>query len=336
MIGYYVHHHGRGHLHRAAAVAAAVDTAVVGLSSLPRPAGWAGPWIELSRDDEGPTPVDASAHGRLHWAPERDRGLAARMAQVSAWIAEVDPALMVVDVSVEVATLARLHGVPVVTTILPGDRSDAPHDLVHGIARRIVAAWPDDVVGLCPTLDAHADRVTRIGGMSRYDGRAIEPRDPVGSRRVLVLAGAGDADGDTWDLTAARAQTPGWTWDVLGPGTGWVDDPWDLLCRADVVVTHAGQNAVAEVAAARRPAIVVPRPRPFGEQDFMAAALAADGRFPVTVFPTGLPRTGWAGLLDRTAAMDGAPWAAWNDGQGARRFAGVVRDELDRTTAPTA
>jgi hypothetical protein len=328
MIGYYIHHHGRGHQHRAAAVAAAIDSVVVGLSSLPRPAEWIGPWVELPRDDEGPPPVDASAHGRLHWVPERDPGLTARMTEISSWIADVDPELMIVDVSVEVAVLTRLHGVPVVTTVLPGDRRDAPHDLVHGIARRIVAAWPDDVAGMVLGLDAHAERVTRVGGMSRFDGRPVEPPDRTDQRHVLVLAGAGDEVGHAWDLGAARSQASGWTWDVLGPGTGWVDDPWDALCRADVVVTHAGQNAIAEIAAARRPAIVVPRPRPFGEQDAMAAALAADGRFPVTVFPAGLPTTGWDGLLERAARLDGAAWSAWNDGNGARRLAEVVREEL--------
>ncbi|MET0930807.1 MAG: glycosyltransferase [Aeromicrobium sp.] len=330
MIGYYVHHHGRGHLHRAICVAAATDVLVVGLSSLPRPPGWAGPWIVLPRDDEGAEPVDAGARGRLHWVPERDAGLTARMARISAWIADAEPELMVVDVSVEVALLARLHGTPVVTTVLPGDRRDPAHDLVHSLARRVVAAWPSDVSGMVDGVDA---RIRCVGGLSRFDGRRRPASSrPDDRRRVLVLPGAGDAAGDGWDLDAAQAQTPGWTWDVLGPGQGWVDDPWELLCAADVVITHAGQNAVAEVAAARRPAIVVPRPRPFQEQDAMAGVLAADGRFPVAV-RAGLPTTGWAELLDHTARLDGSEWSAWNDGGGAQRFAGVIEDELSRATA---
>ncbi|AWB91100.1 glycosyltransferase [Aeromicrobium chenweiae] len=330
MIGYYVHHHGRGHLHRAMSVAAATDTVVVGMSSLPRPPEWTGPWLELPRDDEGPAPVDASARGRLHWVPEMDAGLSARMAEISAWIAHVEPALMVVDISVEVSLLARLHGTPVVTTVLPGDRRDSAHDLVHSVARRVVAAWPSDVLGMVDGLEAHHDRLTCVGGLSRFDGREVVSRPHDGERRVLVLAGAGDEGADAWDLAAARAATPGWTWDVLGPGAGWVDDPWEALCAADVVVTHAGQNAIAEVAAARRPAIVVPRPRPFGEQDSMAAALAADDRFPVSVFPEGIPTSGWSELLERTAALDGSGWSAWSDGKGAARMGQVIAEELAR------
>lgn len=332
MIGYYVHHHGRGHLHRALSVAAACDTVVVGMGSLPRPREWVGPWLDLPRDDEGPAPIDASAQGRLHWVPEMDAGLTARMAEISSWIADVEPALMVVDVSAEVSLLARLHGTPVVTMVLPGDRRDAAHDLVHSVARRIVAAWPADVVGMVKGLDAHDARLVCVGGLSRFDGRDVpqvlaEPADRHRGR-VVVLSGAGDDD--TWDLAEAESQTPGWTWQRLGGGAPWVDDPWEALCSADVVVTHGGQNAIAEVAAARRPAVVVPRSRPFREQDAMASVLATDGRFPVTVCPD-LPVTGWDDVLTATAALDGAAWSCWNDGHGARRVADVIHEELARS-----
>ena len=66
MIGYYIHHQGRGHLNRAMAIAAALDQPVTGLSSQPRPAAWVGDWVELARDDESrppPRDVDAPAVG---------------------------------------------------------------------------------------------------------------------------------------------------------------------------------------------------------------------------------------------------------------------------------
>ena len=51
MIGYYVHHLGRGHLEMARCVAARLTGDVTGLSSLARPAGWPGEWLTLPRDD---------------------------------------------------------------------------------------------------------------------------------------------------------------------------------------------------------------------------------------------------------------------------------------------
>lgn len=330
MIGYYIHHDGMGHLYRAVTIAAAIDAVVVGISSLPKPPEWTGPWLVLPRDDEGAEPVDASAHDRLHWVPELDAGLTARMADISSWIANIEPELMIVDVSVEVSLFARLHGIPVVTMVLPGDRGDSAHDLVHSVARRIVAVWPEDAAGLAMGLGAHADRFACVGGLSRFDGRELSAARPTGDRRrVLVFAGAGDSEDVHWDLPAAQAQTPQWTWQVLGPGEGWVDDPWEALCAADVVITPASQNAIAETAAARRPAIVVPQPRPFREQEMLAAGLATDGRYPVTVC-TSLPSNGWAGLLERTARLDGARWSAWNDGHGAQRVARIIGAELER------
>lgn len=328
MIGYYVHHQGRGHLHRALAIAAAIGPTVVGLSSLPRPDGWAGPWIELPRDDDGDVLVDAEARGRLHWVPEHHAGLRSRMAEISSWIDDVEPELMVVDVSVEVSLLARLHGVPVVTVVLPGVRTDPAHELVHSVARRLLAVWPSEARHLLRGVDEQSDRLVRVGGVSRYDAREVlvVPRDG-GPRRVVVLAGAGGSDLSDELVDRARAQTPGWEWTVLGGPGEWVDDPWAILCGADVVVTHAGQNAIAEVAAARRPAVVVPQPRPFDEQDAMAAGLAASGRWPVVVrgaFPT----TGWAELLDAAASLDGDEWSTWNDGRGAARAAAVIESEL--------
>ena len=74
MIGYYVHHHGTGHLHRALTVAPHLPGPVTGLSSLSRPEGWCGPWIQLPRDDRAPSyaGADTTANGVLHWAPLED------------------------------------------------------------------------------------------------------------------------------------------------------------------------------------------------------------------------------------------------------------------------
>ena len=112
-VGYYVHHQGSGHSHRALAISRAASLPITGLSTGPTPTGWPGDWVDLP-DDAGATDrPDKSAHDRLHYAPEHHPGLRDRMAAISAWIGATRPAALVVDVSVEVALLARLHGVPV-------------------------------------------------------------------------------------------------------------------------------------------------------------------------------------------------------------------------------
>ncbi|GHJ58549.1 hypothetical protein NOK12_10680 [Nocardioides sp. OK12] len=334
VVGCYVHHHGSGHLHRAGALArelASRGVVTTGLSSLPRPADWPGEWVDLPRDDgaepglDDPAARAPDAGGRLHWVPRGHAGLRARHARIAAWLDTARPAAVVVDVSVEVALLVRLHGVPVVGVVLPGVRDDAAHRLGHDVADALVGLWPAgetrSVLDVAPEVGA---RVQALGGLSRFpvEPARVAERHP-GPPRVLVLGGSG---GDAWtddELDRAVAASPGWEWQVLGGTRGtWVADPREAMRRADVVLTHAGQNALAEVAAMRRPAVVVPAARPHDEQVRTGAALGGGG-WPAVVLPA-LGAGRWPDVLEQARALDGGAWAAWCDGGAARRFADVV------------
>lgn len=332
MIGYYVHHQGRGHLHRALAVGRELDEPVTVLSSLLPPEDVETAWVSLPRDDEGPAVRDPSAGGRLHWVPVGDAGLRRRMHRVSRWIEETRPRLLVVDVSVETALLARLHGVPVVSVVLPGRRADPAHRLGLDVAESLVAVWPPSATAsMLPGLpDDVRARVHAVGALARFPvaGPALRRRRP-GPPRVVVLGGAGGSQLTGSVLAAAERSAPEWEWTVCGPLGRWHDDPSEVIRDADVVVTHAGQNALAEVAAARRPAVVVPQPRPHDEQVATAATLRA-GQWPVLVLDD-FPRTGWAERLQRAVRLDGTGWAPWCDGGAARRFAGLLSATTDRT-----
>jgi hypothetical protein len=328
MIGYYIHHQGRGHSNRALAIAAELDQPVTGLSSLPRPAGWVGDWIELPRDDDAVDPQDVDALGRLHWVPLRDPGMMRRMARISHWMADARPLVMIVDVSVEVALLARLFGVPVVSVALPGVRADEAHRLGYDISTAIIAAWPMEADGMISGLSNVArNRLHCVGAISGFASRAPEGRPGAGlgsPRRVLVLGGAGGSSLSAAKIDQARAATPGWRWTVLGSSGRWADDPWPEICSADVVVTHAGQNALADVACARRPAIVIPEARPHEEQVTTASVLARAGHWPALV-RWSFPQSGWPALLEEASSLDGDLWESWNDGLGARNAATIIQ-----------
>ncbi|PPK66111.1 glycosyltransferase [Actinokineospora auranticolor] len=325
MIAYYIHHHGSGHLHRARAIAARSRTPVIGLSSAQRPADWPGRWIRLA-DDAGADPAtdDVTANGTLHWAPRHHGGLRERMSAVSQVLAD-GARVLVSDVSVEVALLARLHGVPVVIMAQPGSRTDRPHRLAYDLAARLLAPWPRRPQPDWPTR--WLAKTVHLGGLSRFDGRRPEPARATG--RVLAMWGSGGLDVTPVHLRAAAAATPDWAWTVLGPEpvdaaanlrwAGWVADPWDALAAAEVVVTHGGQNAVAEVAAARRAAVVIPQDRPFAEQRATAAALLRD-RLALVAPRWPIPDR-WPDLLRRARERGGARWAHWSPGNGAARAA---------------
>jgi hypothetical protein len=321
MIGYYIHHVGRGHLQLAHCIAGQLDQPVTALSSLTRPAGWTGDWIQLPRDDQGGTPVDPTAHGQLHWVPRYDRGLQHRMAMIGNWIRDNQPAAMVVDVSAEVTVLSRLLGVPVVTGTLPGLRRDPAHRLAHELADAILAPWPGRYHALAQPA-RHRDKTFFVGAVSRFDTRELLPASSGYPRQALVLEGLGGASVLSGSPADFEALTPGWEWTILG-AQNWLDDPWPAICAADVVIAQCGLGSLADIASARRPLIAIPAGRPFDEQLSTAAVLRTAGLAVVAESP--MPAD-WAGLLERASALGGDRWSAWSDRAGATRAAQVVSD----------
>lgn len=332
VVGYYVHHQGSGHTHRALSINLAADFRVTGLSTARRPKGWRGDWVRLP-DDAGAMPgADASGGGRLHYAPIGHPGLRTRMASIAAWIDDTAPALIVVDVSVEVAMLARLHGIPVVMMAMPGHRTDPAHRLGYDIAGAIAAPWPAAAGPLWRGTPDDLVKTSYLGAISRF-APVPAPAKPL--RRVVVLNGTGGTGPTPRDIEHAAQATPDWDWVHLDRAHGtWVDDPWRLLCSAAVVVSHAGQNAIAEIAAARRPAVVIPQQRPFDEQHTMGRALSRLSWVPARVRPAWPTGREWPGLLAQVSELDGAAWSGWNDGAGAARAATLL-GELAKSPQPS-
>ena len=219
---------------RAASIAAHLGAGrVTGLSSHPRPGGWGGEWIELDDDGDDGAAAEPTAGGALHWAPLRHPGLRERMGRIAAWVRDAAPALVVVDVSVEVTVLVRTMGVPVVVMGMPGDRRDAAHQLAYRLADAVLAPWPDWAEPLAGGAVWRA-KTHAVGAVSRFDGRARDTPRPAlgGRRRVLVLSGRGGTELTAGALAAAEAATPDWAWTVLGPpGDRWIAGPVAVAVR---------------------------------------------------------------------------------------------------------
>ncbi|WP_300342827.1 hypothetical protein [Nesterenkonia sp.] len=208
MIGCYIHHQGAGHLNRSLSWAKdwAEQTGeeVTGMSSAPRPAEWPGQWVRLEPDwtPAPETPSAAQQASWLHWAPLHHPGLRTRMRQISGWIAAAAPDLIVVDVSVEVALLARLHGVPAVSVALPGDRGDRAHQLGYSLSSAVVGFWPASAESAILRRRDAGPRTQALGALSRFDARISHrtaeshPTENVRSRapvRIALLSGRGGA-----------------------------------------------------------------------------------------------------------------------------------------------
>lgn len=220
----------------------------------------------------------------------------------------------------------RLLGVPVIVVALPGERTDSAHVLVHRVADHILAAWPA-ALNSPHWLLPHAHKTSYVGGISRFADRArAMDRQGRDTGKVLVLGGAGGGFDDR------TAQLPDGAWQVLGGATGpWVDDPWAEICAADVVVTHAGQNSIADLAAAGRPAVVIPQSRPFGEQQATAEVLSRHG---LAVMSAEWPSPErWPQLLRRARTIDTARWERWQVRGAAARAAAAIEATAARCRA---
>jgi len=338
-VGYYVHHHGRGHLSRTKAIVQHMKTEVTVFTSLDAQVAGA----ELKRLPSDTTPgrsIDVPVPKGLHYSPVCLPGLTERMAIMSQWAASSQPTLMVVDVSAEVATFSRLCGLPVVAVRQHGQRDDPAHLLAYDCAVGLLAPWHESLEEPCAN-DAVRTKTMYSGGISRYDSRmASIPRSTAdsGARdrgHVLVLGGAG---GEGWDfemINRAADETPLWDWKVVGPtrGTaservqhlGWLDDTYDLIASADVVIASAGDATVNEVMSLSRPIVCIPEARPFQEQISKARKLHKVGAaISVETWPdAGL----WPSILQKALDLDCSIHRTLVDGWGAQRAAAYL-DEL--------
>lgn len=340
MIGWYVHHHGTGHLNRMLSIRAHVDMPVTAFSSRPGEGVQSLP-IDIDPPRSAACATADPATG-FHYAPLGVDGIRQRMTLLAQWVGRHNPDVFVVDVSVEVAAMMRLLSVPTIVMRQNGRRDDLAHEMCYSNASVLLAPYPEWLEDE-QVAEWVLEKTVYVGGFSRFDGRIRGPEDghPDGAARtrlgvqpetrlVVVMGGEGGQVG--WPIAAAAAATPGWRWvvlgsgwqtDITGLGVGWVDDPFDWLQAADVVVTHAGHNAVMECAAAGRPLLVIPQDRPYDEQRHKAQRLQ---RHDVAIVKPEWPTaSAWPALLERTATHTPDPRYRLLDGTGAQRAAMVVQ-----------
>lgn len=317
-VGYYVHHQGAGHWQRAVAVARALETlgrpctlmgTLAGLDTAAAP----GPVLDLPDDrlDTGFDGRDGAAERPecLHYAPLGHAGIRARMGRIAAWVAQHDPALMIVDVSAEVALLARLLSVPSLVVRLSGTRTDRPHLEAFRAASRLLAPFPEALDG--GAVPDWVRAKTLYGG---FLGTAPATAATDEDGRIVVVFGRGGEGGALGPLVQAAAAVPGRDWHVLGPvsGTGaipanlhlhgWVAEVRPHLASAALVVGGAGDGLVTAVAALGKRFLCLPEPRAYAEQEAKADALE---RLGAAIVHRGWPdASAWPGLVARGLALD--------------------------------
>lgn len=350
-IGYFVHHQGRGHAERAAAIVNALPAArPVTLfcardDIFPALADHVSiaviPSLFEAEGSEPPALANLRTPETLHCAPVGWTGITRAVATIAAWFDSARPALFVTDVSAELAQLARIASVPCVTILQHGVRDDAGHMAAYEAAVGILAPYAAalEQPGRPDWLTAKTCHAAGVGIDAA--GPALErgaARRSLGldddAEIVLVVAGGGGAGTPATPLTLGARAEPDTLWLTIGavehewhatpPGNlrhlGWVDNPQDYIVAADRVVSSAGNTTVHMIAAAGRPWLVIPEWRYFDEQLCKARMLDRAGAAVMLDHWPSYARA-WTDGWRRAAALDPARQQALVDPAAARRAA---------------
>ncbi|ETX15885.1 hypothetical protein OCH239_11970 [Roseivivax halodurans JCM 10272] len=304
-IGYFVHHQGRGHAQRCAAIVRALPRSrpvtifcargdifgplpdhveVRRIPSLFEPSG-----AEQSGMAALPTP------DTLHCAPVGWPSVREAMSTLAEWFGAADPALLISDVSAEVAQLARLCSVPHVCVMQHGDRSDPGHMSAYRGASGLLAPFAEALAQ--PDWDGEMRRKMHFAGGLGVS--ALPSRDAAraalgiaaDTHLALCLSGGGGSGFAQAPFGVAARTFPEMEWVTIGriernwhatdPGNirhlGWVDNAEMWIAAADLIVSSAGNSTCAQVAASGVPWVVVPEWRYFDEQVEKARALSRLG-----------------------------------------------------------
>ena len=348
-IAFFVHHQGRGHANRTMALVEAfsrerpVSVLTAGphlfdgfsrdieLIALPNMIGAGVPTKRLYAE---PTP------STLHCVPLGLREMRGTMRAIIDHLDERDVGLFVVDVSSEIALLARIASVPAVQIRMHGDRSDVGH----------IGSYEASVGMLAPFDESleQADYPAYLRAKTFYSGGLCTTRDEVLEREVaraklglgmnheivVVLTGGGGAGTPYAPLTVGARALPDAEWLVLGPTLkeghetnfanlkerGWVPNVTDYLAAADIVIASAGDNTITEIARVGRPLVVMPEWRYFGEQARKAEALALLGAaVHAPRWPGDIP--GWQVLMSEARRLDQARLTPLYDPDAAKKAA---------------
>lgn len=332
-IGYYVHHQGHGHLARARAIQARLGSRCTLIGTLPEddtnPAVLRLPDDRISVSFSG-ADGESSRPNAFHYAPLDAANVRARMALLAAWIAQTNPACLIVDVSCEIALFARLMSVPVVLVRLAGRRTDTPHLEAFRAAEALIAPFPAEFDDRSMP-EWVRDKTTYVGFIGGLRPPSAAPAKP---RSIALVLGQGGASVQVGAIVAAARATPTWDWQVYGPIAtsgelpanlafyGWCADLGSRLSEADVVVGGCGDGLLADVAAHAKRFICLPEDRAFDEQRSKARHLA---RHRMAVVLEGWPMPAqWPGVLEDACAIDPSRLASRHDPSAADKAAAVI------------
>lgn len=284
-VGFYIHHHGNGHLMRSISIAKEfTDKKITFLGSnlsafkniIPGNIDCIHLPLDVANLNETTDEAFESCKN-FHYAPLHIAGLRERNNLLTNYFVNHFPLILVVDTSTEIVTLARLCGIATVVILQNGNRNDLPHLLAYDSAVKIIAPFAKTISPDLPAWVKH--KTFYAGGFSKYN---FHDKFPYKQKTISVLIGAGGTSINFSFLFHLATQVPNYLFKIIGKITidkisldnlpanlllfGRLDNPLTELQNCCLIIGNAGHNTVMEVASLNKHFICIPEERPFFEQ----------------------------------------------------------------------
>lgn len=329
-IGYYVHHHGTGHMRRALAVIAHIPHRVILFASAEAPTKLPSNVTFVKLDDDAIEGFEQPSNSLLMYSPYSP-SILKRYDQILQAIIAFGIKTMYVDVSLEVALFCKTLGLTVGHNVMIGERDDSRHDFLYSLCDFYLS---DDTPLLSSASRRHAiTNLTQLGGISRYP--VAQPRPLQSIKNVLVTVSPKSQVSLIEDVQNAARHYPAIEWHVIGQaGTvsdtpnlvihGAVDDPKTYYEQADVVIGAGGHNTIMDVASFGKPFVCIPEARPYNEQVSAANALRDNG---LAVVKDGWPKADeWDEIFSQLRSVDIQAFQSIVDDNAAGKAAAIISE----------
>lgn len=286
MIGYYAHSHGSGHCNYAHLFSKIFGDMMTVFTDRKFKFDENVDIVPLPDEDTDGSEFDRQTFPEpraLHYAPVNLRKITDRNRILLETILQKDIKILIVDVSVEIAMLARTSSIPYAYVRLHGNRNDIPHQNAYEGASFLIAYYPE-VMEDRETPWWIRKKTVYLGFLSRYMFETKTSERPVefeqGAKSILLyISGFGGSQPMDFSSLSNRYKIYN-----IGPqgdccchsemvGIGVVESTRAYIEHANVVVAACGSNTISEIISLGRPFVAVPEERPYREQIIAAENL---------------------------------------------------------------
>ncbi|SHG50620.1 hypothetical protein SAMN05444483_11427 [Salegentibacter echinorum] len=292
MVAYYAHSHGSGHLNTAKLFCENIYGDSIIITSKETDAENI-PIIKINDEDttvEEYKPALQNLPFYAHYLPKGNNKITLRTKQILDIIVEHNINLAFIDVSVETAIVFRISSIPYAYHLLPGNRSDLPHQIAFQAAEFLYVFLPSEMTMAVPQELKTKTFFLGFHSKYKYTGNycLVEEKPTLKDKKILILTGTGGTKINRHLIDEIVKKVPDCRITIAGEINGNVENSSSVeflgfvknievhLKANDIILSSCGLNLTSEILAVKNKFIAVPEDRPYNEQEELCKALVAN------------------------------------------------------------